>query len=118
MALLVLLLLAGGCGWHLGPAAAPPRPVAGARPIALVTTGSALGNAAAIERVRGELVRQTGHPVVVLDRPVAPQDPAVRELAGRLAKDHPAVAGYDWRERRCTTDPAVLTAIVHRADGV
>src|SRR5439155_5235129 len=116
MALRVLLLLVG-CGWPIRPASTPPMPPTG-RPVALVAAGSALTDARALERVRRELGRATGRPVVVLAKPVTAHDPAARELAGRLAKAHPSIAAYDWRERRCSADRVVLTAVVYRVDAL
>src|SRR5262245_30145856 len=106
----LVALLAGGCGPGSG---LSPRwgSTDGTLAVGLVTSGCAFERSGVRRDVVRALERQSGRRVVVLDGPTSVDDPAVKELAERLVKENPRLAGYDWHERRCTSHDDVLTAI-------
>ncbi|HYR95685.1 MAG TPA: hypothetical protein VEM57_03070 [Candidatus Binatus sp.] len=54
----------------------------------------------------------------MLGSPVSVGEPGVKELAARLVKENPGLAGYDWRERRCAAHADVRTAVHRHLDAV
>ena len=109
------LVLCGACGlrypWE-------PDPGKGAQPVALLTAGSAFQRSSVSRHVVRALERHARRRVLLLDAPVSVDEPSAKELAARLVKENPGVAGYDWRERRCATRVDVRTAIHRNVDAV
>src|SRR5438309_6091691 len=110
--------LAGACGWRTGFQPFAPGPDTSARPVGLITTGSAFARAGVQRRVAEALERASRRRVVLLDAPVSARDAAVKDLAARLIRENPSIVGYDWREPRCATGAGVLTAITRQVDAV
>ena len=115
---LLVVALAGACGWRSGFQPFAPGPDTSARPVGLITTGAAFARAGVRQRVAEALQRASRRRVVLLDAPVSARDAAVKDLAARLIRENPSIAGYDWREPRCATGAGVLTAITHQVDAV
>src|SRR5206468_6379467 len=89
-----------------------------ARPVGLITAGSAFASAGVQRRVAEALERASRRRVVLLDAPVSARDAAVKDLAAPLIRENPSIVGYDWREPRCATGAGVLTAITRQVDAV
>jgi len=115
---LLAVALAGACGWPTGFQALAPEPDTSARPIGLITTGSAFAHAGVQQRVAETLERASQRRVVLLEAPASVHDAAVKDLAARLIRANPSLAGYDWRELRCGSGAGVLTAITRQVDAV
>src|SRR6059036_2451029 len=110
--------LAGACGWRTGFQLPAPGPDTSARPVGLITTGSAFERAGVRRRVAETLERASQRRVVLLDAPASVRDAAVKDLAARLIRANPSIVGYDWRELRCASGAGVLTAITRQVDAV
>ena len=95
-----------------------PRPDATLAPVGLLTTGSAFERSGVREDVVRAVERASGRRVLVLGAPASVDSPRTKALAARLTKENPHVAGYDWREPRCTSHAAVLTAVENDVDAV
>ena len=108
--------LSPGAGCALRPPARPTAapPVA---PVALVTDGSAFTRLGMRERIAKAVEQISGRPVLLVDPPERNSDRR-RGLAAKLAKETRELAGYDWREPRCTSEAAVLTALASSTDAV
>src|SRR5438445_4982581 len=115
---LLVVALAGACGWRTGFQPFAPGPDTSARPVGLITTGSAFARAGVQRRVAEAFERASRRRVVLLDAPVSARDAAVKDLAARLIRENPSIVGYDWREPRCATGAGVLTAITRQVDAV
>src|SRR5213593_4543807 len=115
---LLVVALAGACGWRTGFQPFAPGPDTSARPVGLITAGSAFASAGVQRRVAEALERASRRRVVLLDAPVSARDAAVKDLAARLIRENPSIVGYDWREPRCATGAGVLTAITRQVDAV
>jgi len=115
---LLVVALAGACGWRTGFQPFAPGPDTSARPVGLITTGSAFARAGVQRRVAEALERASRRRVVLLDAPVSARDASVKDLAARLIRENPSIVGYDWREPRCATGAGVLTAITRQVDAV
>jgi len=115
---LLVVALAGACGWRTGFQPFAPGPDTSARPVGLITAGSAFASAGVQRRVAEALERASRRRVVLLDAPVSARDVAVKDLAARLIRENPSIVGYDWREPRCATGTGVLTAITRQVDAV
>src|SRR5438046_833728 len=114
---LLVVALAGACGWRTGFQLPAPGPDTSARPVGLITTGSAFERAGVRRRVAETLERASQRRVVLLDAPASVRDAAVKDLAARLIRANPSIVGYDWRELRCAS-AGVLTAITRQVDAV
>src|SRR5437867_5813857 len=110
--------LAGACGWRTAFQPPAPGPDSSARPVGLITTGSAFTRAGVQRRVAESLERASQRRVVLLDTPASVRDAAVKDLAARLIRANPSIVGYDWRELRCASGAGVLTVITRRVDAV
>src|SRR5438552_17589286 len=97
---LLVVALAGACGWRSGFQPFAPGPDTSARPVGLITTGAAFARAGVRQRVAEALQRASRRRVVLLDAPVSARDAAVKDLAARLSRENPSIVGYDWREPR------------------
>ena len=115
---LLVVALAGACGWRTGFQLPAPGPDTSARPVGLITTGSAFERAGVRRRVAETLERASQRRVVLLDAPASVRDAAVKDLAARLIRANPSIVGYDWRELRCASGAGVLTAITRQVDAV
>ena len=115
---LLVIALAGACGWRTGFQPPAPGPDTSARPVGLITTGSAFARAGVRRRVAETLERASQRRVVLLDAPASVRDAAVKDLAARLIRANPSIVGYDWRELRCASGAGVLTAITRQVDAV
>src|SRR5438046_168299 len=115
---LLVVALAGACGWRTGFQFPAPGPDTSARPVGLITTGSAFERAGVRRRVAERLERASQRRVVLLDAPASVRDAAVKDLAARLIRANPSIVGYDWRELRCASGAGVLTAITRQVDAV
>ncbi|PYO33183.1 MAG: hypothetical protein DMD86_11250 [Candidatus Rokuibacteriota bacterium] len=115
---LLVVALAGACGWRTGFQFPAPGPDTSARPVGLITTGSAFERAGVRRRVAETLERASQRRVVLLDTPASVRDAAVKDLAARLIRANPSIVGYDWRELRCASGAGVLTVITRRVDAV
>src|SRR5207244_5690414 len=113
---LLVVALAGACGCRSGFQPFAPGPDTSARPVGLITTGAAFARAGVRQRVAEALQRASRRRVVLLDAPVSARDAAVKDLAARLIREHPAIAGYESREPRCAHGAGVLPAITHQVD--
>src|SRR5256886_7309941 len=89
--------LAGACGWRTGFQLPAPGPDTSARPVGLITTGSAFERAGVRRRVAETLERASQRRVVLLDAPASVRDAAGKEPAARLITAQPSLAGYDTR---------------------
>ena len=101
----------------------PPHPdpapaLRSARPVGVITEGSAFARAGVRERVVDTIQRLVQRPAVSIDLPASPGDPTMTSLAARLVKEYPATAAYDRREPQCAADFAVLTGLERDVDGV
>src|SRR5256886_4634844 len=103
--------LAGACGWRTGFQLPAPGPDTSARPVGLITTGSAFERAGVRRRVAETLERASQRRVVLLDAPASVRDAAVKDLAARLIRANPSIVGYDWRELRCASGAGGLTPL-------
>ena len=115
---LLVVALAGACGWRTAFQPPAPGPDSSARPVGLITTGSAFTRAGVQRRVAESLERASQRRVVLLDTPASVRDAAVKDLAARLIRANPSIVGYDWRELRCASGAGVLTVITRRVDAV
>src|SRR5437870_2732489 len=107
---LLVVALAGACGWRTGFQPFAPGPDTSARPVGLITAGSAFASAGVQRRVAEALERASRRRVVLLDAPVSARDAAVKDLAARLIRENPSIVGYDWRQPRCATGAAALAS--------
>ena len=113
--LLVALGLAASAACGLR---ASGRPDAGAAPVGLLTEGSAFTRPGVREDVARAVERTTGRRVLLLDGPVSVEEPRMKALTARLAKENPGLARYDWREPQCAAQADVLTATQRDLDAV
>src|SRR2546429_3602811 len=88
---------AGACGWRTGFQLPARGPDPSARPVGLITTGSAFERAGVRRRVAETLERASQRRVVLLDAPASVRDAAVKDLAARLIRANPSIVGDDWR---------------------
>jgi hypothetical protein len=86
--------------------------------VALVWSGSAFARPG----VRDDVVRAvrdiSGRRVLLVTEPTNARNEPRRRLAAKLAKDDPALGGYDWREPRCAAEADVLIAFATNTDAV
>ena len=116
------LLLAAALGLSPGAGCAlrpPVRPTATppVSPVALVTEGSAFTRPGMRERIGKAVEQISGRPVLLVDPPERSSDRR-RGLAAKLARENHELAGYDWREPRCSSEAAVLAALASSTDAV
>jgi hypothetical protein len=98
------------------PAAPPPR--ASAAPVALAVEGPAFARPGVTEQVRAALEARAGRPVVLVHPAGASTQRRAMGLAGRLARQNPALASYEWDEPRCRAEAAALGAVEGDVVGV
>src|SRR2546430_7309297 len=89
--------LAGACGWRTGFQLPAPGPDTSARPVGLITTGSAFERAGVRRRVAETLERASQRRVVLLDAPASVRDAAGKDPAARPSRANPSLGGDDWR---------------------
>src|SRR3989442_15155523 len=78
--------LAGACGWRTGFQLPAPGPDTSARPVGLITTGSAFERAGVRRRVAETLERASQPRVVLLDAAASARGAAVDGAARRAAR--------------------------------
>src|SRR5438552_13019674 len=78
--------LAGACGWRTGFQLPAPGPDTSARPVRLITTGSAFERAGVRRRVAETLERGSPRPVVPLEAPAPARDAAVKDRAAGVIR--------------------------------
>src|SRR2546428_7150949 len=88
--------LAGASGWRTAFQLPAPGPDTSARPVGLITTGSAFERAGVRRRVAETLERASQRRVVLLDAPASVRDAAVKDLAARPIQANPAILGDGW----------------------
>jgi hypothetical protein len=86
--------------------------------VGVITEGSAFERPGVRRQVIDSIQRLIQRPVVSIDVPASPGDPAMTSLAARLVKEYPAIGAYNRREPQCAADSAVLTGLERGVDGV